>query len=148
VNKTHGMSYTRIYSVWVNMMARCNNPKHPDYHNYGGRGISVCQSWHDFKIFYLDMGSTPEGMSIDRIDNDSGYSKDNCRWASAIEQGRNGRHNRYITHEGERLCLSEWCDRLGGSPYLVSDRLRLGWTEEAAVSVPLRGNRPSIGVEK
>jgi len=73
------------------MLARCNNPEHPSYPNYGGRGITVDPAWLDFKVFYADMGDCPEGLTLDRVDNELGYSAANCAWRSATEQALNKR---------------------------------------------------------
>ena len=97
-NKKHGYSKTHIYFVWQKMIERCNKKSDKSYHNYGGRGISVCKEWEDSFIAFLDdMGETyKEGLTIERIDNSKGYSKDNCKWVSHKEQARNTRRNRHI----------------------------------------------------
>lgn len=79
------------YKSWRNLKKRCNNPNHTDYKDYGGRGIAVCERWSDFRNFLEDMGERPEGKTIDRKDNDGGYYKENCRWATAKEQRLNQR---------------------------------------------------------
>jgi hypothetical protein len=93
-HRRHGMSYERAYVNWQNMIQRCENPKIRSFHNYGGRGITVCERWKVFENFYADMGDRPSpAYSIDRLDNDKGYSPDNCRWATAREQMLNTRRS-------------------------------------------------------
>lgn len=89
---THGMKNTPIYRRWKGIKTRCSNKKDKRYHRYGGRGISVCAEWaNSFEAFYRDMGNPPfEGANIDRIDNNKGYSKDNCRWVTHTDNVRNG----------------------------------------------------------
>lgn len=89
VRTKHGMSNTKTYQVWADMLARSSNPKHRQHSDYLGRGITVCENWQKFENFYADMGEAPEGLSLDRVDNDGGYCRENCRWSTATEQQRN-----------------------------------------------------------
>ena len=92
LKNTHNLSNHRLYQIWINMIQRCTNPKSTLYKNYGERGIEVCQEWQDVNNFINDMYPTfQEGLSIDRIDNNNGYSKDNCRWTTRKIQSRNTR---------------------------------------------------------
>lgn len=105
------------------MRTRCNNPNTRAYQNYGGRGIQVCAAWGSFTQFLADMGEAPEGLSIERVENDKGYEPGNCRWATPKQQARNTRANRLIKHNGETLCLSEWAERLGTTADVLWKRL-------------------------
>lgn len=116
MNRTHGHATglrTRTYRVWQSMVKRCHDPKNKRFSSYGGRGIAVCDEWRKFAGFLADMGECPDDTSIDRIDNDCGYSKANCRWATVDEQARNTSRTRMIEFNGETLCLRDWERRIG-----------------------------------
>ena len=127
-SKTHGHSRTgeSIYSVWKEMKARCDNPNNHAYKNYGGRGISVCDEWEaSFQSFYdWSMSNGYDiGLTIDRTDNDGGYSPDNCRWATRLEQANNRRICRKIVFNNEQHTISEWSRILGVKYSKLLDRI-------------------------
>lgn len=112
--RTHLMSRSPEYQSWSKMIQRCENPNNPKYRLYGARGIKVCDRWRtSFEAFFEDMGPKPPRQTIDRIDNDGNYQPDNCRWGTNKTQGRNRRQNRIIEIDGQRMCLIEWCEKLG-----------------------------------
>lgn len=125
-NTKHSMSNTSTYSSWQNMKSRCLNPKVHNYSNYGGRGITICNSWLNFDTFYKDMGDKPKGFSLDRKDSTKGYYKENCRWASDIEQARNRRSNRLITYKENVKSLAEWCEDYNLNYNSVKTKLNQG----------------------
>ena len=107
---THGMSGTVEYRTWRDIINRCENVSHKDFNDYGGRGIKICKEWRkDFLAFYSDMGDRPSNKhSIDRIDNNKGYSKDNCKWSTWTQQANNRRNNRKISINGESKTIAQW----------------------------------------
>ncbi len=138
---THGASKSCEYIAWCLMKRRCYNSRDPDYPNYGGRGICVCDQWrHSFPSFLADMGPKPSRRhSVDRIDNNGPYAPKNCRWATPIQQRRNRRDTPVIVLHGETLILHELrrCLRIPRSTFY--NRLKRGWSIELALSpMPLR----------
>lgn len=132
--KTHGKTETSEYERWASMKQRCNNPKHKMYSYYGGRGITVCESWNEsFEAFLSDMGEAPPGMSLDRMDNDGNYEPGNCRWATATTQIRNRSNCHYLTARGETLLLSDWAAKVGVRKGTIANRIRYGWSDEEAI---------------
>jgi len=129
---------SKAYSVWSNMKSRCSNPILSQYKNYGGRGITVCERWNNFESFLEDMGEPEGGLQIDRIDNDKGYSKDNCRWTTRSVNTRNSRrHMVYVTIDDETMILTDAIQKYKVvSLQTASSRLYLGWTPEEAVMTP------------
>ncbi len=126
-SQTHGMSNYPEFKVWMGMKARCSNPE--DKH-YCGRGVRVCSSWlNSFDRFILEMGRRPtDKHSIDRIDNDKGYSKDNCRWATIIEQANNKRTSKTITYNNKTQTIAEWARETGLNKKMLYARASRGWT--------------------
>lgn len=133
------------FMAWLDMKRRCTSQSSVSFAGYGGRGIDVCSRWMEsFDNFIQDMGSRPSGgYSIDRIDNDRGYSPDNCRWATRTAQMRNQRRNLVITIDGESKCATEWGEVAGVNPALVTYRINHGWSPRDAVFTPPRPRAPS-----
>ena len=124
-SKTHGMSKTKLYFVWIGIKGRCYNEKNKSFHNYGGRGIKMCPEWkHDFTVFqnWALSNGYKEGLSIDRIDVNGDYCPENCRWATVKEQSRNRRDNIVIEHDGKKMILSDWAEYYGVDKMLVNQR--------------------------
>ena len=108
------------------MRARCTNQNDASYRYYGGRGITICPKWADFKVFFADMGDVPVGLSLDRKDVNGNYSKDNCRWATPTEQARNKTNTSWLTYDGETLSITTWAERIGLSVSALRTRLAKG----------------------
>jgi hypothetical protein len=127
-------------NVWYTMLARCTNPRHKSYAEYGGRGITVCQRWRDsFEAFLEDMGPRPSSMhSLERLDNDGPYDPGNVVWATPTTQARNRRSNRLIEWNGETRCLMEWAERTGIHWTTLKRRFDSGWTAAEALTISPR----------
>jgi hypothetical protein len=129
--KKKGLTKTRVHSIWVHMIGRCNNPSNDCYYRYGGRGISVCDEWADFFIFndWAYKNGYSDDLSIDRINNDGNYEPGNCRWATTKQQGRNKCDTIMLTYNGETKPLRDFVDEFDLSWEAVRGRIRRGWTD-------------------
>lgn len=142
-NVTHGLSKTRQFKIWQGIKDRCSNPKNPKYHHYGGKGILLCSEWNSFEKFWEDMQEGyDKNLSIDRIDNNNGYCKENCRWANQTTQMNNYSRNRTISYNNETHNIVEWSKILGIHFNTLRKRLNNGWSiDEAFTRLPWLGNK-------
>lgn len=141
-SRKHGMYRTSEYRIWSMMRQRCSNPKTARYARYGGRGISVCDRWMSFENFYADMGPRPSPKhSVERKDNNAGYSPENCVWTTHRSQSRNKSTNRLIEYHGETKTLMEWSEVLRIHYYTIHNRIKLGWSIEEAFTQPVSMRR-------
>lgn len=151
-NRSHGMSHTSEHETWRGMKARCYNPNNSRYKNYAGRNIKVCDRWlNSFSNFYEDMGSKPsEDHTLERIDNDLSYTKNNCKWALPLEQSNNRTTSRFVTYKGVTKTVSQWAAICGLKYDTLHRRLFVHkWKVERALLEPVRvRNKNSRGVRK
>jgi hypothetical protein len=147
---THGLSRSNTYKIWAGMKSRCSNPKTINFARYGGRGIKVCERWHNFDNFLADMGERPfSDAQIDRKDNDKGYFKDNCTWSTRSQNRRNKSNCIMLTMDGETLPLITWAERLGIAYQTVKCRIRgMGWEAEKALKTPVNVSRTNKRYQK
>lgn len=136
----HGQILSPEYGIRQRMKARCLRETSPDFKRYGGRGITVCDRWLSFVNFMDDMGRRPSRLySLDREDNDKGYSPDNCRWATKVQQDNNRRSNREIEFDGRTMTYREWERQLGLPKNRLWDRINTqGWSVHRAMTTPLK----------
>lgn len=135
----HGRTGSPEFLSWVSMRQRCKNPRCKAYSDYGGRGIDICREWDVFETFLADMGPRPAGASLDRIDNDKGYSPQNCRWASKSQQINNRRLSILYEYDGVSRPLIEWA-LLAGVPYKTFwHRYKVGKRGSELLSSFIRG---------
>lgn len=140
INSTHKQSGSRLHKIWAGMIQRTRNPNNPNYADYGGRGIGVYDLWltfEPFQIWALKSGYT-DSLTIDRIDNNKGYSPDNCRWVDRKKQSRNRRSSHMLTYQGETKTLGEWAEQFGINRTTLARRLKLGWSVKDALETPVR----------
>jgi hypothetical protein len=137
-NTRHGMYGTRQYEAWRAMMKRCYNKKCDSYKYYGERGISVCEKWHSFNGFWDDMkNGYQDDLTLERKDNNKGYHRDNCRWATIAEQNVNKRSVRQITYNGKTQTIVQWSKDLNINYGTLISRIYKGWPIEKALSTPV-----------
>lgn len=147
---THGLTETRLYRVWGNMKTRCYNKRNRNYARWGARGITVCDEWRsDFQAFYdwAMANGYEDGLSIDRIDNDRGYSPDNCRWATPEQQANNTRKTTSIECNGEAYTLAQWSKKLGIDKTTLFYRLKR-LPPEAAFTMPIQNPLDNLKYRK
>lgn len=125
----HGMCGTRTYNSWNNMKRRCLTRK-----EYVDKGITVCDRWNSFENFLADMGERPEGTTLERKENDKGYSPENCIWATAHDQTRNRDSNVELTFNGKTQVVTDWATELGIPKGTLYMRVRRGWSVERTLS--------------
>jgi hypothetical protein len=128
------------------MRQRCSNPRNGQFHNYGARGIAVCERWSSFENFLSDMGPRPSAAhSLERRDNDRNYEPGNCCWATALEQGNNTRKRRLLAYDGLNQSIAEWARQTGIGRRTLMARLRLGWSVERTLTEPVLTIAASAG---
>ena len=135
----HGLRKTSLYSTWSDMNSRCYNPKVPEFHNYGGRGIRVCNEWKQSATAFLNWALTKgykKGLTIERKDNDGNYEPNNCKFATWAQQARNKRNTVRITMFGQVYCRIELCKMLNVNMEMVRGRQRRGWSIGCALLIP------------
>lgn len=142
INYKHGLKKHKLFSVWSNMLGRCYSPTHQAYKDYGARGITVCKEWkEDFVSFFMwaKKEGYRKGLSLDRIDNNKGYSPNNCRWVTMKEQSNNRRSNHLLTFNGRTQTMQQWAEETGINYWTIRDRLaRCYWSIEKALTQPTR----------
>lgn len=132
-SKTHGKTKTRLFSIWQNAITRCTNKNCYEYKNYGGRGITICDEWkNDFMSFYnwAMANGYSDKLTIDRIDNNKGYSPENCRWTDNKTQSRNRTDNHFYTYKGETKTIAEWAEIKNMNYKKLWKRIKHNWAED------------------
>jgi len=125
--------HTRTYNIWEGLRKRCEIQTNHAYKYYGARGITICDEWRTFEGFLASMGECPDGLTLERTDNDAGYFPSNCVWADRATQAKNRRNVHHITVQGLTMTIHEWAEKTGLSYMTIYQRLRKGATAEAAI---------------
>lgn len=139
--RVHGETDSPAWNSWKSMIERCEWRGHKSWKDYGGRGISVCASWHRYENFRSDMGQRPDGSQLDRVDNSKGYEPSNCRWSTPRQNANNRRSSVFLELGNERLTVSQWARRLNILNCTLSGRIRAGWSVEKTLSTPVEVQR-------
>lgn len=132
---THGLTKHPMFKRWSRMHQRCNDKNDPAYARYGGRGITVCERWKNFPDFLEDMGECPLGHTLERLNNDLGYTPENCVWATRAAQARNRNRTILLEYKGQKQCMADWAAHLGLNPQSLKERIQR-WGVELALSTP------------
>jgi hypothetical protein len=136
-SRTHNMSNSRPYRIWLAMKSRCNNSKAWNYDRYGKKGIVYCDRWAIFENFWKDMkDSYLPHLTLHRKDNDRGYCLENCCWASVKEQNNLKSNSVLITYNGQTLNVTQWAEKLKMSRHILYARKRRGWGDEQIITTP------------
>lgn len=136
-NSTHGMEGTKTYKTWRSIKERCTNENHKSYKYY--KNIEICEKWlKSFEGFLEDMGVRPNGKTIDRIDNNKGYFKENCKWSTPKEQARNRKSNVFLNIGSESKTIAEWSEIYGISQDTLRYRIKSGWSHEDAITTKVK----------
>lgn len=124
------------YGSYHSMMDRCYRETAKNYQNYGGRGIKVCEEWHNILAFekWVHDSGYKKGLTLERIDVNKDYSPENCKWATPREQANNRRNTIYLEYHGETRTISEWAEKLGINHSTLKNRIHRGWTVEKALA--------------
>lgn len=134
----HGKAGSRVYIIWQGMRVRCSDKSYGKTRkNYFEKGIRVCSDWESFEKFYADMGDPPDGFTLERINGDAGYSKENCKWASKKEQANNTSANLPVSYGGQTKNVSQWAEEIGVKPNTLIYRLRRGIPVERAIKASI-----------
>ena len=149
INKKHGMKNHPLYSIYTGMRGRCYSVTNKAYANYGGRGISVCDEWLENPVIFFEWAMTngwEPGLTIERTDNDGGYSPDNCKWATITEQNRNKRNVKKVTFNGEERLLCDLIRESGLNEAAIRKRVESGWSIDRALTEAVKGKQSRLHV--